>query len=220
MPGVLFAHLILQLFALYLNLHFLGYPLLIGLEEVELVLVDVVNTFELRPLVDGPGEWAYMDLQLLLQLVEQVEGVASLAIHLVDEDDDGRLAHAAYLHQLPCLCLHTFGAIDNDNGRVNGGQRAEGVFGKVLVPRRVEDVDFIIQIVEFHDRCGDRDATLLLYVHPVARGRLAYLVALDGSRHLYLPAEKQELFGQSGLSCVGVADDGECPSAFYLIAHN
>ena len=58
-----------------------------------------------------------MDVQLLLQLVEEVERVASLTVHLVDEDDDRGVAHAAYFHEFARLCLDAFGRVnDNDGG--------------------------------------------------------------------------------------------------------
>ena len=108
-----------------------------------------------------------MYLKFLLQLVEQVEGVATLTVHLVDKDDNRRVAHAAHLHQLACLGLHTFGRVDHDNGRVYGCKRAVGIFGKVLVTRGIKDIYLVVLIVKLHDRCRDRDSSLLLYIHPV-----------------------------------------------------
>ena len=80
-------------------------------------------------------------VQLLLQFVEQIEGIASLTVHLVDEDDDGRLPHAADGHQLAGLCLHTLGTVHHNDSGVNGCKRTEGILGKVLVTRGVEYVN-------------------------------------------------------------------------------
>ena len=200
-----------ELIAVDVDRHLLGHALLVGGEEVELLLEDVVHTLELGTLANGPRQWAHMDLQLLLELVEQVEGVASLAVHLVEEDDDGCVAHAAHLHELTCLRLHTLGRVDHDDGRVDGCERAVGVLGEVLVTRCVEDVHLVGfallslgQVVELHDRRRHRDAALLLNVHPVGCGGLAYLVVLHGSGHLYLSSKEQELLGECGLTGVGV----------------
>ena len=152
MGGLLFAHLFVQFFALDVNLHLLGHPLFVGREEVELLFVDVVHAFELSSLSDGPTQWAHLDLEFFLQFVQHVERVTPFTIHLVDEDNHRRLAHAAHLHQLTGLCLHTFGRIDHDDGRVNGREGAVSVLSKVLVARRVENVDLVAFIIKFHDR--------------------------------------------------------------------
>ena len=94
--------------------------LLVGREEVEVLLVDVIDALELGTLIDGPGEGTHTNLQLFLQFVEQVEGVFAFAVHLVDEDDDGRLPHAADFHQLSRLSLHAFRAIDHNDGAIDG----------------------------------------------------------------------------------------------------
>ena len=152
-------------------------------------------------------------MQLLLKFVEQFEGVASLAVHLVDEDDDGSVAHTAYFHEFARLCLHAFSAIDYYYGGVHGGKGAVCVFAEVLVTRCVEDVYLVgwgggvhgwRQVVELHHGSGDGDATLFLYVHPVGGGCLAYLIAFYGTRHLYLSAEEEEFFCQCGLARIRV----------------
>ena len=96
-----------------------------------------------------------MYLKLCLQLVKKVEGVASLTVHLVDEDDNRRVAHTADLHQLACLCLDTFRPVNYNDCRINGSERAESVFGEVLVARSVKYVHLIVLIVKLHD--GGRD---------------------------------------------------------------
>ena len=160
-----------------------------------------------------------MYLQLLFQFVQEVEGVLALAVHLVDEDDDWRLSHAADLHQLTGLRLHTLGAIHNYDGTIDSREGAERVLSKVLVARSVKDVDLVAAIVELHDRGCDRDAALLLNLHPVAGGSLAYLVALHGTCHLYLPAKEEQFLRQRGLAGIGMRDDGKGASAFYFLVH-
>ena len=166
------ADVLVQLLGMDVHLHLLGHHLFRRLEEVEVLLINVVHTLEALSLVDGPRERTHGDVQLLLQFIEQVKGVLTLPVHLVDEDDDRRVAHAAHLHQLAGLRLHTLGAVDDDDDAVDRRQGAVGVLGKVLVTRRVEDVDFIVMVVKLHHGCRHRDAALLLDVHPVGGGCL------------------------------------------------
>ena len=172
--------------------------LLAGCIEVERRFEEVIDTLEAFADVDGPGEWTAGYLELLLHFVDEVEGILAFAVHLVDEDDDGGVAHAADLHKLACLRLDALGAVDDDDDAIDGCEGAVGIFGKVLVTRGVEDVDLVLMllsvafytgegalrgagIVEGHDRGGYRDATLLLDLHPVGGGCFLDLVTLDGT---------------------------------------
>ena len=141
---VVLADHFIQLGGIQLHAHFLGDALLIGGEEIEVLLVDVIYTFEAGTLVDGPGEGAHFDLQLLFELVEEVEGILALAVHFVDEDDDRCLAHTADSHQLARLGLDALGSVDDDDGAVDSRERAEGIFCEVLVTGGVEDVDLVL----------------------------------------------------------------------------
>ena len=199
------------------DLHAFGDGLLVGCEEVEAVLVDVIYSFEACAHVDGPGEGADGDVEFGLELVEDVEGVAALAVHLVDEDDDRGVAHAADLHKAPCLGLHALGGVDDDDYRIDGGEGAEGILCEVLVARRVEDIDFIRAIVEAHDRGGHGDAALFLNLHPVGGGGLLYLVALHGSGHVYGATVEEQFLGQSCLAGVRVRDYGKGAPAGYFV---
>ena len=158
-------------------------------------------------------------MEFLLEFVEEVEGILTLAIHFVDEHDDGGFAHSANGHEFACLRLHAFGAIHDDDGRVNSSQRAECVLGEVLVAWGVENVDFVIIVVELHDGGGDRDTALLFYLHPVGGGSFFDFVALDSSCHLNLSAEEEEFLGECCFTRIGVRNDGECSPAFYFGIH-
>ena len=149
--GIGLADVGFELTAVDIDSHLLGHFLFVSGKEVELLFEDVVDTLEAGALVDRPREGAHLDLQLLFELVEEVERVLTFAVHLVDEDDYRRLAHAADRHELARLGFDTLGTVDNDDGRVDGGQGTEGIFGKVLVTRRVEDVDLVVIVVKLHD---------------------------------------------------------------------
>ena len=188
-----------------------------GPEEVEAVVVEVVHALEGRAHADGPGEGLDLDVQLRLELVQKFEGVLALAVELVHEDDDRRLAHAADFHEPQGLFFDALDAVDDEDDAVHGGERAVGVLGEVLVARRVEQIDLEPVVVEAHDRRGHRDAALALDVHEVRRGALPDLVRLHRAGDLDRAAEEQELLGERGLSRVGVADDGEGPPFVYFV---
>lgn len=181
----------------------------IGLEQVQLSPVEIVDPFEGLALADRPGERSDLYLQLVFEFVEQLEGVLAFAVHLVDEDDDRRIAHRADLHEALGLGLDALDAVDDEDDAVYGREGAVGVFGKVLVAGCVENVDPSSFVFETHHRGGNRNAPLLLDFHEVAGGRLADLVALDRTGSLDGAAEKQELLGKGGFAGIRVADDGK-----------
>ncbi len=157
----------------------------------------------------GPGHGRRADLEHALDFVEQLDGRAALAIELVDEGHDGRVAHAADLHQLDGSLFDTLRAVDDHERAVHRGQRAVGVFGEVLVAGRVEQVDDLPAERELHHRRRDGDAALLLERHPVGRGVTRGLAALDRAGELDRAAEQQQLFGERGLARVGMRNDGK-----------
>ena len=156
-------------------------------------------------------------LQLCFELVKQLEGMFALAVELVHEYDDRRLAHAADFHKPEGLLLHALDAVDDEDDAVHRGERAVGVLGKVLMAGRVEQIDLEPVVVEAHDRRCHRDAALALDVHKVRGRALPDLVRFDRTGHLDRPAEKQKLLRQRGLSRVRVADDGEGPPLVYFV---
>ena len=223
--GVLVTHMGLKVGGMDINLNRFGHLLFVGCEEIEPLFIEVVHAFELGALVDGPREGAHADLQFLLQLIEKIEGVATLTVHFVDKNDDWRLAHTAHGHQFPCLRFHALGPVNHNDNGIYSGQRTECVLGKILVTGGVEDVDligfvaFIGRVVELHDGGGYGDAALLLYLHPVAGGSLADLVVLYGSGHLNLATEKQKFFSKRGFTGVRMGNDGKGAPTFYLGIH-
>ena len=143
--GVLFAYAGIQFGVVEsIDSDALGDGLLAGRIEVETLLVEVIDSLETLADVDWPRHGTTRDFELLLQLIHEVEGVLALAVHLVDKDDDWGVAHTAHLHQLVGLTLDTLGAVDDDDDRIDGSQRAEGIFLEILVTWRIENVDFVV----------------------------------------------------------------------------
>jgi hypothetical protein len=72
---------------------------------------------QVAPHADRPGGRRYVERQRLLDLIQQVERVAGLAVELVDKSDDRHIAQPADLEELAGLLLDAplgpFGAASN-----------------------------------------------------------------------------------------------------------
>ena len=193
-----------------LHLDALGALVAVGaVHQLEPVVQHVVAAEEVAALADRPGGRADVELQLVLDLVDDLKGVAGLAVHLVAEGQDRQVAQPADLEELAGLALDALGAVDHHDRGVDRGQRAVGVLGEVGVAGGVDEVEPPVAEREGHRRGGDGDAALLLHLHEVGAGapRLALGAHLAG--HLDGAAVEQELLGQRGLAGVGVRDDRE-----------
>ncbi len=177
---------------------------------------DVVGAEEVAAAAHRPGHRGGVERQRLLDFVEQVERITGLTVHLVDEGDDRDVAQAADLEQLAGSRLDALGGVDHHDGRIDCGQGAIGVFRKVLVAGRIQQVEDQIVELEGHHRGHDRDAALALDLHPVGPGVAALSLGLDLPGQVDGAAEQQQLLRQRGLAGVGVGDDrkGAAPRHF------
>ncbi|EYU01626.1 hypothetical protein PA99_2147 [Pseudomonas aeruginosa PA99] len=173
------------------------------------VVGQVVDALEVLVAADRPGDRRGLDLQHRLDLVEQLDGVADVAVELVDEADDGRVAQPADFHQGDGPRFDALAAVEHHQRRVHRGQGAVGVFGEVFVAGGVEQVDHVLAVGELHHRGGDGDAALLFHLHPVGRGVAVGLARLHGTGDGDRLAHQQELLGDGGLTGVGVGNDRE-----------
>ena len=190
-----------------------GVRLDFGIRAAHRVGRQMVGTAEGLRAADRPGDRRGIQRQLLLDLVEDLEGIAAFAVHLVDEGDDRDVAHAADFEELQRARLDTLGGVDDHDGGIDGRQRAIGIVGEVLVTGRVEDVEDVVVILEGHDGGDDRDAAFALDLHPVGAGLDAILLRLDFAGELNGAAEQQQLFGERRLTRVRVRDNSECAAA-------
>ena len=164
---------------------------------------------EIAATADRPGDRRGVERQRLFDLVDQIERVAALAIHLVDERDDRDVAQPAHFEQLAGARLDAARGVDHHHRRIDGGERAVGVFRKVLVARRVEQVEDAAVVFEGHHRGDDGNAALALDRHPVRARRSPVALGLDLPGKLDGAAEQEQLLGQRGLAGVRMGDDGE-----------
>ena len=172
---------------------------------------DIVGAEKIAAAADRPGHRRGVERQRLFDLIEQIEGVAALAVHLVDEGDDGNVAQTAHLEQFSRPRLDALGGVDHHHGGVDRGQRAIGVFGKILVARRVQQVEHQAFEFERHHRGDDGDAALALDLHPVGTGIAPLALGLDLPGEIDGAAEQQQLLGQRGLAGVRMRDDRKGP---------
>src|SRR5262249_21134233 len=142
--------------------------------------------------------------QRLFDLVEQLEWIAALAIHLVDERDDRNITKPAYLEELACACLNTLGGVDHHYCGIDRRKRAISVLRKVLVARRVEQIEHPTVIVERHHRGDYGNAALAFYCHPVGTRRTAIPLRFHLAGKIDGAAEEQQLLRQRRFACVGM----------------
>ena len=181
----------------------------VALEQAHAAGRHVDGADEIAAAPDRPGHRRGVERQRLFDLVDQIERIAAFAVHLIDEGDDRNVAQPADFEQLAGARLDAFGGVDHHHRRIDRGQRAIGVFGKVLVARRIEQVEDAAVILEGHHRSDNGDAALALDRHPVGAGRAAVALGLDLAGKLDGAAEQQELLRQRGLAGVRVGDDRE-----------
>ena len=199
-----------------LKLYVLRHILFARSIEVQLLFIYIIDAAETLSHVDRPAQRAHMDMQFLFDLVQQVERVLTVAVHLVDEHDHRSLAHTADFHQLTGLGFHTFCGIDHDNNAIHCRQRTKRIFSEVLVAGRIENIDIMTGIIESQHGGCDGDSTLLFNFHPVGGSCLLDLVRLDGSRHMNGASEQQQLFGKSRLTGIRMADNSKRSSSLNL----
>ena len=186
-------------------------------EQAHAAVDDIIGAEEVAAAADRPGHRRGVERQRLFDLVQQFEGVAALAVHLVDEGDDRDVAQPAHLEQLSRPRLDALGGVDHHDRGIDRGQRAVGVFGKVLVARRIQQIEHEAFELERHHRGDDRDAALALDLHPVGPGIAPLALGLDLPCQIDGAAEQQELFGQRGLAGVRVGNDRKSPPPRHFI---
>ena len=91
---------------------------------------------------------------------------------------------SADLEQLQRLRLDAFRRIQHHDHAVDGEQRPVRVLAEVLVAGRVEKRDVAAVQLELERRGADRDAALLLQLHPVRDGMSLGLAAAHGAGQL------------------------------------
>ena len=199
-----------------LKFHVFRHILLARSIEVQFLFIYIIDPPEPLSHVDRPAQRTHMDMQFFFDLVQQVERILTVTVHLIDKHDHGGLTHTTDFHQLTGLGFHTFCGIDHDNNTIHSRQRTKRIFSEILVAGRIEDIDFMAGIIESHHGGCDGDSTLLFNFHPVGGSCLLDLVRLYGSCHMNGTSKEQQFFGKSRLTGIRVADNSKRSSSLNL----
>ncbi|RMO66656.1 hypothetical protein ALQ39_00548 [Pseudomonas amygdali pv. eriobotryae] len=175
----------------------------------DVVVGQVIDTLEVPVATNRPGDRRSLDLEYGFDFIKQLDRVADVAVELVDETDDRRVAQAADIHQRNGAWLDAFTAVEDHQRRVNGCQGAVGVFGEVFVTRCVEQVDHVLAIRKLHHGCGDGNTALFLHFHPVGCGMTVGFTRLDRTGDRNGLAHQQEFFRDGGFTRIRVGNNGE-----------
>ena len=131
--------------------------------------------------------------------------VGADAVHLVDVGDPRDLVLVGLSPDGLGLRLDSGDRVEKGDGAVEDAQRALDLDGEVDMARRVDDVDAMLLPLAGGRGGGDRDAALLLLLHPVHdRAALVDLAHLVGAAGVI-----EDALGRRRLSGVDVRHDAD-----------
>ena len=183
-------------------------------EGKDFLFVTVVNTAEFLSRTDRPVDRAGCNAELFFDLVEQLEGIVRIAVHLVDEGKDRDVAHDTDFKQLSGLCLDTLRCIDNHDGGIGCHQGTVRILREVLVSRGIQNVDAVAVVIELQNGRGNGNTTLFLDLHPVGYGMARSRFSFYGTGEIDRSSVQQEFLSQCGFTGIRVGNDGKGTPSF------
>jgi hypothetical protein len=136
--------------------------------------------------------------------------VGADAVHLVDVGDPRDVVLVRLTPHGLRLRLHPGDRVEQGDRAVEHAQRALDLDREVDVPGRVDDVDAVILPLRGGRGRGDRDAALLLLLHPVHHGRaLVHLADLVRAAGVV-----EDALGRRRLTGVDVRHDPDVSGVF------
>ena len=166
--------------------------------------VAVEHALELLAAADGPVHGVGLDAQDLLDVLHQLKGVASFAVHLIDEGEDGDVTQGADLEQLDGLGLNALCRIDDHDSGVRCHQGTVGILREVLMSRCVQDIDTVSVIIKLQYGRSNRDTSFFLNLHPVRNRMFCSCLSFYTSRLIDRSSVEKELLCQCRLTCIGM----------------
>ncbi len=115
----------------------------------------------------------------------------------------------AHLEELPGLVFDAVRRIDDHHDAVGGDERAIRVFAEIVVTGRIEQRQAPSLQLEFERGGRDRDAALLLELHPVRRGVAPGVAPADRAGELNGAGVQEQLFRERRLARVGMRNNRE-----------
>src|SRR5690606_10770079 len=155
--------------------------------------------------------------QTVLDLADHTQEISTGTVHLVDENHARHFIPVCLTPYSLCLRLHTGRGTQHHHRTIQYSQGSLNLNGEVHVSGSVDNVDAVLVELLAHARpeagnCsrGDRDATLLLLLHPVhGRGPVVDLT------HLVRDARvEQDAFTGGCLSCVNMGTETNLSDSF------
>ena len=150
------------------------------LPDEGLVLDQVDDADELGLLADRDLDRERVGAEAVPHRLDRLEEVGSGAVHLVDVGDPRNVVLVGLAPDGLGLRLDAGHGVEQRDRAVQDAEAALDLDGEVDVARRVEDVDPVAVPLAGSGGGGDRDAALLLLLHPVHDGSalvdLAHLV--------------------------------------------
>ena len=127
------------------------------------------------------------------------------------------MTHDTYLEKLARLCLHSFGCVNDHNRRIRRHQCSVRILRKVLMARRIQNIDAKSAIRKLQYRRRNRDSSLLLDLHPVGNRMSCSRFSLYPARQVDRSAIQQEFLRQGCLTCIRMRYDRKSPSFVNLL---
>src|SRR5207249_2747326 len=103
--------------------------------------MSVIYSTEAITVADGPVDRHRLHAKNRFDLIEQLQRRTSGAIHFIDEGKNRNATFATHFKQLPRLRLDAFSSIEHHDGAIHSRKGPISIFGKILMSRRIEQVD-------------------------------------------------------------------------------
>ena len=182
-----------------------------ALVDIETIGQQVEAAAVVRREAQRPEHGGDVEGQGFLDLLDQLEGMAALAVEFVDEGDDGHVAQPADLEQFQGLGFDALGRVQHHHGGIHRRQGAISILAEILVAGSIEQVEDQPVMLEGHDRSRHRNPALLFDLHPVGTRAPALAARAHRARLLDGAPAQQQLFRQRRLARIGMRDDGKRP---------
>ena len=173
------------------------------IEHIGLHFHKVNNALEVRFRTDGELERHCVTLQPLMHHFENIEEVRTHDVHFIHIDHPRHVVLVGLTPDGLRLRLHTALGTKHGHGAVQHAQGTLDLNGEIDVTRRVDDIDAAMTPEAGRRSGSDRDAALLLLLHPVhSCGTLMRLTELVGAAGV-----EQDTLRRGGLAGVDVRHD-------------
>ena len=179
--------------------------------------LPLVNPLKILSGADRPVHRTCGDPQLLLDIIQQLKGIVGISVQLIDKGKDRYMTHHTYLKELSCLRLHALGGVDHHHRRIRRHQRPVSILRKVLMSRRIQNIDTESVIGKLQHGGSDGNTPLLLNLHPVGNRMSRRRLSLDAARQVDRTSVQQKFLGEGCLARIRVRNDRKGSPSVYFV---